>query len=76
MDRGGLSYDLLSAAERDVLAGLSVYRLLDTIRHYAADRLTETGGTQAARRRHAAAFLRRAPTLVTRVKSALAGLHT
>jgi hypothetical protein len=34
------------------------YRLLDTIRQYAADRLAEAGGTEAARQRHAAAFLR------------------
>ena len=33
------------------------YRLLDTVRHYAADRLAEAGGTEAARDRHAAAFL-------------------
>ena len=33
------------------------YRLLDTLRHYAADRLAEAGGTEAARDRHAAAFL-------------------
>ena len=33
------------------------YRLLDTVRHYAAARLSEAGGTEAARRRHAAAFL-------------------
>ena len=33
------------------------YRLLDTVRHYAADRLAEAGGTEAARRRHAGAFL-------------------
>ena len=33
------------------------YRLLDTVRHYAAGRLAEAGGTEAARRRHAAAFL-------------------
>ena len=33
------------------------YRLLDTIRHYAADRLAEAGGTQSTRRRHAVAFL-------------------
>ena len=32
------------------------YRLLDTVRHYAADRLAEAGGTEAARRRHAVAF--------------------
>jgi predicted ATPase/class 3 adenylate cyclase len=33
------------------------YRLLDTIRHYAADRLAEAGCSEAARRRHALAFL-------------------
>ena len=33
------------------------YRLLDTVRHYAADRLADAGGAEAARRRHAAAFL-------------------
>ena len=33
------------------------YRLLDTVRYYAADRLAEAGGTDAARDRHAAAFL-------------------
>jgi predicted ATPase/DNA-binding SARP family transcriptional activator len=33
------------------------YRLLDTVRHYATDRLAEAGGTEAARHRHAAAFL-------------------
>jgi predicted ATPase len=33
------------------------YRLLDTVRYYAADRLAEVGGTDAARHRHAAAFL-------------------
>jgi predicted ATPase/DNA-binding SARP family transcriptional activator len=33
------------------------YRLLDTVRYYAADRLAEASGTDAARRRHAAAFL-------------------
>ena len=33
------------------------YRLLDTVRHYAADRLNETGAAQEVRRRHAAAFL-------------------
>jgi predicted ATPase/DNA-binding SARP family transcriptional activator len=33
------------------------YRLLDTVRHYAADRLAEADGTEAARDRHAAAFL-------------------
>ena len=34
------------------------YRRLDTIRQYAADRLAELGGTEAARQRHAVAFLR------------------
>ena len=33
------------------------YRLLDTLRHYAADRLAEAAGTVATRNRHAAAFL-------------------
>ena len=33
------------------------YRLLDTVRYYAADRLAEAGGTDVARHRHAAAFL-------------------
>jgi predicted ATPase len=33
------------------------YRLLETIRHYAADRLAETGDAGPARRRHAKAFL-------------------
>jgi predicted ATPase/DNA-binding SARP family transcriptional activator len=33
------------------------YRLLDTVRYYAADRLAEAGGTEAARHRHTAAFL-------------------
>jgi tetratricopeptide (TPR) repeat protein len=32
------------------------YRLLDTVRYYAADRLAEASGTEAARDRHAAAF--------------------
>jgi predicted ATPase/DNA-binding SARP family transcriptional activator len=34
------------------------YRLLDTVRYYAADRLAEAGGTETARRRHVAAYLR------------------
>src|SRR5262249_30904351 len=34
------------------------YRLLETVRQYAADRLAEADGTQAARQRHALAFLR------------------
>jgi predicted ATPase len=33
------------------------YRLLETIRQYAADRLAEAGEAEQARRRHAAAFL-------------------
>jgi predicted ATPase len=33
------------------------YRLLETVRQYAADRLAETGDAEAARRRHALAFL-------------------
>ena len=33
------------------------YRLLDTVRYYAADRLAQAGGTDAARDRHAAAFM-------------------
>jgi predicted ATPase/DNA-binding XRE family transcriptional regulator len=33
------------------------YRLLETVRQYAADRLTEAGGGEAARQRHALAFL-------------------
>jgi len=34
------------------------YRLLETVRQYAADRLAEAGGTQAAGDRHVLAFLR------------------
>ena len=33
------------------------YRLLDTIRYYAADQLTQAGGTDAARQRHTTVFL-------------------
>ena len=33
------------------------YRLLDTVRYYAADRLAEADGTETARHRHALAFL-------------------
>jgi predicted ATPase/DNA-binding XRE family transcriptional regulator len=33
------------------------YRLLETVRQYAAERLAQSGGTEAARRRHALAFL-------------------
>ncbi len=36
------------------------YRLLETVRQYAADRLTAAGGLQQARERHAQAFLRMA----------------
>jgi tetratricopeptide (TPR) repeat protein len=47
------------------------YRLLDTVRHYAAARLAEAAGTEAARHRHAAAFLglaerEREPALLVR----------
>jgi predicted ATPase/DNA-binding SARP family transcriptional activator len=38
-------------------AGGTRYRLLETIRQYAADRLAEAGEAGQARRRHAAAFL-------------------
>ena len=34
------------------------YRLLETVRHYAASRLAETGSAGSARRRHAEAFLK------------------
>src|SRR5690242_16693876 len=33
------------------------YRLMDTVRYYAADRLAEADGTDAARDRHVATFL-------------------
>jgi predicted ATPase/DNA-binding SARP family transcriptional activator len=36
------------------------YRLLETVRQYAADRLAAAGGTAAARQRHLLAFLHRA----------------
>jgi predicted ATPase/DNA-binding SARP family transcriptional activator/class 3 adenylate cyclase len=62
---GGDELDTLEVVDR--LAGKSLvaaepagdgtrYRLLDTVRHYAAGRLAEAGGTEAARDRHAAAF--------------------
>jgi tetratricopeptide (TPR) repeat protein len=38
-------------------AGGTRYRLLETIRQYAADQLAEAGEAEPARRRHAAAFL-------------------
>ena len=62
--------DLLEALEViDRLAGKSLvaaepaedgtrYRLLDTVRHYAAARLAEAGDAEPAKDRHAAAFLR------------------
>jgi tetratricopeptide (TPR) repeat protein len=37
--------------------GATRYRLLETIRQYAADRLAEAGEAEQARRRHAVAFL-------------------
>jgi predicted ATPase/DNA-binding SARP family transcriptional activator len=46
----------LVIAERT--GGLTRYRLLETIRHYATDRLAETGDAEHARRRHAEAFLK------------------
>jgi predicted ATPase/DNA-binding SARP family transcriptional activator len=63
---GGDQLDALELIDR--LAGKSLvaaepgqdgtrYRLLDTVRHYAADRLAEAGGAEPARDRHAAAFL-------------------
>src|SRR5207244_4045609 len=64
------SYDLLSESERVLLARLSVfaggftpgeqarYRLLETIRHYAADRLTAAEGAQDLGDRHAAYYAR------------------
>ena len=47
------------------------YRMLETIRQYAADRLAEADGTEVARRRHAYAFLalaerERAATVLSR----------
>jgi tetratricopeptide (TPR) repeat protein len=39
-------------------AGGTRYRLLETIRQYAAERLAEAGEAEQARRRHAEAFLR------------------
>lgn len=41
----------------DTVGGKTRYRLLETIRHYAAGRLAETGDAGPARRRHAGAFL-------------------
>jgi tetratricopeptide (TPR) repeat protein len=41
----------------ETAGGQTRYWLLETIRHYAADRLAEMGDAEPARRRHAAAFL-------------------
>jgi predicted ATPase/DNA-binding SARP family transcriptional activator len=46
-----------SLAVADTAGGQTRYRLLETIRHYAAGRLAETGDAGPARRRHAEAFL-------------------
>ena len=46
-----------SLAVAETVRGQTRYRLLETIRQYAAGRLAETGGAGAAQRRHAEAFL-------------------
>jgi predicted ATPase/DNA-binding SARP family transcriptional activator len=46
-----------SLVAADTTEGQTRYRLLETIRHYAAARLAETGNAGGARRRHAEAFL-------------------
>jgi predicted ATPase/DNA-binding SARP family transcriptional activator/tetratricopeptide (TPR) repeat protein len=46
-----------SLAVAETAGGRTRYRLLETVRQYAAGRLAETGDAGAARRRHAAAFL-------------------
>jgi predicted ATPase/DNA-binding SARP family transcriptional activator len=46
-----------SLVAADTGVGQTRYRLLETIRHYAAGRLAETGDAGAARRRHAEAYL-------------------
>ena len=46
-----------SLVAADVAGDRTRYRLLETIRQYAADRLAEAGGTEAAQRRHALAYL-------------------
>jgi predicted ATPase/DNA-binding SARP family transcriptional activator len=46
-----------SLAVADTAGGQTRYRLLETIRQYAAGRLAETGNDGPARRRHAEAFL-------------------
>jgi predicted ATPase/DNA-binding SARP family transcriptional activator len=59
----GAAFDLVDrlASKSLVVAGTAGgrtrYRLLETIRHYAAGRLAETGDAGAARRRHALAYL-------------------
>ena len=69
-----------SLAVADTAGGQTRYRLLETIRQYAAGRLAETGNAGPARRRHAEAFLRSrnanvsgtgmgAPTLRSAVRS-------
>ena len=46
-----------SLAVADTAGRETRYRLLETIRQYAAERLAEAGGTEPARHRHALAFL-------------------
>jgi tetratricopeptide (TPR) repeat protein len=46
-----------SLAVAETAGSQTRYRLLETIRHYAAGRLAETGDAGPARRRHAEAFL-------------------
>ena len=46
-----------SLAVTETVGGQTRYRLLETIRHYAAGRLAETGDAGPARQRHAKAFL-------------------
>jgi predicted ATPase/DNA-binding SARP family transcriptional activator len=60
---GAAAFDLVdrlaskSLAVADTAGGQTRYRLLETVRQYAADRLAETGDAGAARRRHPEAFL-------------------
>jgi predicted ATPase/DNA-binding SARP family transcriptional activator len=63
---GGDRAQALDAVDRLVSKSLIIadtteshtrYRMLETIRQYAADRLTDPGDTRQARRRHAGAFL-------------------
>jgi tetratricopeptide (TPR) repeat protein len=59
----GAAFDLVdrlatkSLVVADTAGGRTRYRLLETIRHYAAGRLAETGDAGPARRRHAEAYL-------------------